>query len=67
VSSKIVSDGIYNFEVNSNTIVADEIRANGVTLNSGAQLSSIDLGSSTVAASYEVGDGSDLTLMVAVA
>ena len=38
-------DGIYEMRVNSGSGIADEVIANGVTINSGAQFSFVDLGS----------------------
>ena len=38
-------DGIYEMQVNSGSGIADEVIANGVTINSGAQFSFVDLGS----------------------
>ena len=43
------ADATYNVEVNSSTVTADEVIANGVTINSGAQFSFADIGSATLA------------------
>jgi len=95
------SNGIYLFELDSDTGTADQVLASGVTINSGAQFSPRDVGASalvagtvftvisntaatpiagtfanladgsmftvgdnTFQASYEGGDGNDLTLTV---
>jgi len=42
------SDGTSEVELDSTTVSADEILADGVTINSGAQLSLADLGSSSL-------------------
>ncbi len=41
-------DATYNVDVNSSNATADEVVANGVTINSGAQFSFADLGSGTL-------------------
>jgi len=42
------SNATYKFELNSDTAKADEVVANGVTINSGAQFSFTDFGSNTL-------------------
>jgi autotransporter-associated beta strand protein len=42
------SDATYEVEVNSSSATADEVIANGVTINTGAQFSFADLGSGTL-------------------
>ena len=42
------SDATYNFGLNSNDTTADEVIANGVTINSGAQFSFTDFGTGTL-------------------
>jgi len=42
------ADATYNVDVNSSNATADEVVANGVTINSGAQFSFADLGSGTL-------------------
>lgn len=42
------SDGIYQVQVNSSNVTADEVVANGVTLNAGAQFAFADLGNGTL-------------------
>jgi len=42
------ADGTYQAELNSSTTTADEVIANGVTINSGAQFSFADLGTGTL-------------------
>jgi autotransporter-associated beta strand protein len=46
------SRATFNVELNSSTIVADYVAANGVTIKSGALVSIADLGSSTVRAGH---------------
>ena len=41
-------DGIYEMQVNSGSGIADEVIANGVTINSGAEFSFADLGGGTL-------------------
>jgi autotransporter-associated beta strand protein len=41
-------DATYNVEVNSSLVTTDEVIANGVTINSGAQFSFADIGSGTL-------------------
>ena len=41
------SDAIYKFQLNSNTAKADNVLANGVTINSGAQFAFADVGNAT--------------------
>jgi len=42
------ADATYNVDVNSSSANADEVIANGVTINSGAQFSFADLGSGSL-------------------
>ncbi len=42
------SDGTYQMELNSSNVTADEVIANGVTINAGAQFSFLDFGSASL-------------------
>jgi hypothetical protein len=42
------ADAIYKVDVNSDTATADEVIANGVTINGGAQFAFADIGSATL-------------------
>lgn len=48
-SLSLLSDATYQFELRSNTLAADRIVANGVSLNSSSVFSFTDLGSSAIA------------------